>query len=74
MGYQSYFLLNFELITNIKKICFQILFIPISRFSKMKIFDHIDSLWPTIVKLKWLQIQTFTLMGGIQHGGQQHEL
>ena len=29
------------------------------------IFDHIDSLWPTIVKLKWLQIQTFTLMGGI---------
>lgn len=29
------------------------------------IFDHIDSLWPTIVKFKWLQIQILTLMGGI---------
>lgn len=29
------------------------------------IFDHTDSLWHTVVKFKWLQIQILTLMGRI---------
>lgn len=29
------------------------------------IFDHTDSLWRTVVKFKWLQIQILTLMGRI---------